>query len=239
MGFFCIGGRPTGNPLLLLSPSSTPCQTRLRRKIILVTINPSSNHLCKRIRQSPRNKFNTTAMAVSSVNSGITQQKNEFEDARSEMDLLIVGPGVLGRIIAEKWLKAHSPALVYGQTRSVDHHEELKMMGIRPLIKGAALRKFPFVIFCAPPSGNKDYPGEVRYATSLWSGEGSFLFTSSSAVYDCKDNGLCSEDASIVPLGYSPRTDILIQAEEEALKVEGNVVRLAGLYFRLTSRSYY
>ncbi|RRT69715.1 hypothetical protein B296_00019992 [Ensete ventricosum] len=32
-----------------------------------------------------------------------------------------------------------------------------------------------------------------RLAASNWSGEGSFLFTSSSAVYDCSDNGFCNE----------------------------------------------
>ena len=32
-----------------------------------------------------------------------------------------------------------------------------------------------------------------RVAASNWSGEGSFLFTSSTAVYDCNDNGSCGE----------------------------------------------
>ncbi|KAL9250800.1 hypothetical protein AKJ16_DCAP08486 [Drosera capensis] len=33
-------------------------------------------------------------------------------------------------------------------------------------------------------------------AASDWNGEGSFLFTSSSAPYDCHDNGLYDEDAA-------------------------------------------
>lgn len=46
------------------------------------------------------------------------------------------------------------------------------------------------------------YEGHVQYlisekmcrvAASNWSGEGSFLFTSSTAVYDCNDNGFCGE----------------------------------------------
>jgi hypothetical protein len=32
-----------------------------------------------------------------------------------------------------------------------------------------------------------------RVAASNWSGEGSFLFTSSTALYDCSDNRLCNE----------------------------------------------
>lgn len=32
-----------------------------------------------------------------------------------------------------------------------------------------------------------------REATLNWNGEGSFLFTSSSAPYDCDDNGPCDE----------------------------------------------
>ena len=33
----------------------------------------------------------------------------------------------------------------------------------------------------------------IREATSSWNGEGSFVFTSSSALVDCSDNGSCDE----------------------------------------------
>lgn len=33
----------------------------------------------------------------------------------------------------------------------------------------------------------------IRLAALCWNGEGSFLFTSSSAPYDCNDNGSCDE----------------------------------------------
>ena len=33
----------------------------------------------------------------------------------------------------------------------------------------------------------------IRLAASCWNGEGALLFTSSSAPYDCNDNGLCHE----------------------------------------------
>ncbi|XP_073135278.1 uncharacterized protein [Henckelia pumila] len=146
-------------------------------------------------------------------------------------DLLIVGPGVLGRIVAEEWRKEHPGSQIYGQTRTSDHHDELIQTGISPSLKGTQVtHKFPYVIYCAPPYQNPDYPGDVREATLNWNGEGSFLFTSSSAPYDCSDNGSCDEDTPVVPLGSSPRTDTLLKAEKEALEAGGCVVRLAGLY---------
>ncbi|KAF7043338.1 hypothetical protein CFC21_052708 [Triticum aestivum] len=83
------------------------------------------------------------------------------------------------------------------------------------------------------------YEGHVQYlisekmcrvAASNWSGEGSFLFTSSTAVYDCNDNGFCGEDSPCVPIGRSPRTDVLLKAENVVLEAGGCALRLAGLY---------
>lgn len=146
-------------------------------------------------------------------------------------DLLIVGPGVLGRIVAEKWKKEHPGCHVFGQTASTDHHSELANIGIIPSLKGSNIsQKVPYVIFCAPPSRSDDYPGDARTAASNWSGEGAFLFTSSTALYDCSDNGLCNEDSSSVPIGRSPRTDVLLNVENVVLDAGGCVLRLAGLY---------
>uniref|UniRef100_M8C7H7 NAD(P)-binding domain-containing protein n=1 Tax=Aegilops tauschii TaxID=37682 RepID=M8C7H7_AEGTA len=44
-----------------------------------------------------------------------------------------------------------------------------------------------------------------RVAASNWSGEGSFLFTSSTAVYDCNDNGFCGEDAASLGIAIMKR----------------------------------
>lgn len=38
------------------------------------------------------------------------------------------------------------------------------------------------------------------------------------------------QDSPVVPIGRSPRTDILLRAEEVVLESGGCVVRLAGLY---------
>ncbi|KAH6769783.1 Rossmann-fold superfamily protein [Perilla frutescens var. hirtella] len=152
-------------------------------------------------------------------------------------DLLIVGPGVLGRIIAEKWREEHPGSQIYGQTLTSNHHEELIKMGITPSLKGTLVtQKFPYVIFCAPPYGNPDYPGEVKEATLNWNGEGCFLFTSSSAPYDCSDNGYCDEGTPDVPIGKSPRTDNLLNSEKVVLEAGGCVVRLAGLYISFPNR---
>ncbi|XP_015162165.1 uncharacterized protein [Solanum tuberosum] len=146
-------------------------------------------------------------------------------------DLLIVGPGVLGRLVAERWREEYPGCQIFGQTMTTDHHDELIKMGISPSSRETKFTsKFPYVIYCAPPSRTEDYPGDVRDAALKWSGEGSFLFTSSSAPYDCSDNGSVDEDGPIVPIGRSPRTDILLKAEEVVLEFGGCVVRLAGLY---------
>ncbi|OMO98387.1 hypothetical protein COLO4_13927 [Corchorus olitorius] len=139
-------------------------------------------------------------------------------------DLLIVGPGVLGRLVAEKWREEHPGCQIFGETVTTDHHDELITMGIKPFLKGAKTdQKFPYVIFCAPPSKTPDYPGDVRMASLSWNGEGSFLFTSSSAPYDCNDNGPCDEDTPTVPIGRSPRTDVLLKAEKLVLEFGGCV----------------
>ncbi|XP_057853587.2 uncharacterized protein LOC131063707 isoform X2 [Cryptomeria japonica] len=195
-------------------------------------------HSYKKLQPHQKSYWNTNLqlkMSSSIIASAGTEAVGEIgvHDSRcvEEKDLLIVGPGVLGRLVAESWKKENPSCRVVGQTRSTDHHQELQNLGIKPCLKGTQTsERFPFVIFCAPPSGSGDYPDDVRAATLQWNGEGSFLFTSSSAVYACNDNGLCVEDSPAMPIGSSPRTDVLLKAENEVLKVGGNVVRLAGLY---------
>ncbi|KAK7319233.1 hypothetical protein RJT34_03951 [Clitoria ternatea] len=163
-----------------------------------------------------------------------TEESISSSDPVAEHDLLIVGPGVLGRLVAQKWCEEIPGCQVYGQTMSTDHHSELIQMGINPSLKWTeATHKFPNVLYCAPPSRTPDYAGSVRLAALSWNGEGSFLFTSSSAPYDCKDNGPCDEDSPVVPIGRSPRIDVLLKAENVVLEFGGCVLRLAGLYISL------
>lgn len=173
-----------------------------------------------------------TNFQVTASSSIVKEEQKGVSSGRvGENDLLIVGPGVLGRLVAEQWRQEHPGCQIYGQTMTADHHDELINMGITPSLKWTeATQKFPYVIFCAPPSRSLDYPGDVRLAALSWNGEGSFLFTSSSAIYDCSDNGACDEDGPVVPIGRSPRTDVLLKAEKVMLEFGGCVLRLAGLY---------
>ncbi|RCV25438.1 hypothetical protein SETIT_5G166600v2 [Setaria italica] len=184
----------------------------------------------------PRRRAAMSATTAADSSSTIGVSDATGVDARSlesvgQNDLLIVGPGVLGRIVAEMWKQEHPGSNVYGHTATTDHHCELTELGIIPSLKGSIPGpKFPYVIFCAPPYRSEDYAGDLRVAASNWNGEGSFLFTSSTAVYDCSDNGLCSEDSPCIQIGQSPRTDVLLKAENVVLEAGGCVLRLVGLY---------
>lgn len=146
-------------------------------------------------------------------------------------DLLIVGPGVLGSMVAELWLQRFPKARVVGQTNTERSHGRLRAMGLEPRTKfqgdGTA---FPYVIFCAPPSGSDDYPKEVAEAVQHWNHKGGLVFTSSAGVYQENNLGTCDEDSQLQLLGNSERSDKLLLAEEIVHEVGGNVVRLAGLY---------
>lgn len=151
---------------------------------------------------------------------------------QSSNQLLIVGPGVLGSCLGKLWLDQHGPGSVTGQTNTTTNHSTLQALGITPRTKDqASQQKFPYVAFCAPPSGSDDYPAELKAALDLWDGTGSFVFTSSAAVYALND-GECVDDSPTVPLGANERTDRLVAAEQAVLAAGGNVVRLVGLYHK-------
>ncbi|XP_024997055.1 uncharacterized protein LOC112529863 [Cynara cardunculus var. scolymus] len=196
--------------------------------------NPNRNFVSKHISSLSSSSMASSTLQVhasSSTGAASEELDSSYAATVGANDLLIVGPGVLGRLVAEKWREEHPGCQITGETITTDHHEELIKMGIHPTLKGVKRdHKFPYVIFCAPPSRSSDYASDVGGAASLWNGEGSFLFTSSSAPYDRYDNGECYEDSPVVPIGKSPRTDVLLKAEKIVLDAGGCVVRLAGLY---------
>lgn len=53
-------------------------------------------------------------------------------------------------------------------------------------------KSFSNVVFCVPPSKNEDYVAELQGAVKLWSGEGSFVFTSSGMYIYTYDDRLAS-----------------------------------------------
>ncbi|XP_052620286.1 uncharacterized protein LOC111895024 [Lactuca sativa] len=209
-------------------------RTRTLNTSISFSTNPNRNFTFKHIFSlSSSSMASSTLHVMASSSTGAASEELDTSSSTSvgANDLLIVGPGVLGRLVAEKWREEHPGCQITGETVTTDHHEELIKIGINPTLKGVKWdHKFPYVIFCAPPSRSSDYASDVGEAASLWNGEGSFLFTSSSAPYDRYDNGQCYEDSPVVPIGRSPRTDVLLKAEKIVLDAGGSVVRLAGLY---------
>jgi len=155
----------------------------------------------------------------------------------SPSNLLIVGPGVLGSYTGKLWIDDQGPGSVVGQTNTTTNHLRLTALGIHPRTKQSASSSqdnnitFPNVLFAAPPSGSGNYPQEVSDAIKYWDGTGSFVFTSSAAVYSVDDGSPANEDTPLVPHG-NERTDKLLLAEQAVLEAGGCVVRLVGLYHR-------
>jgi len=157
---------------------------------------------------------------------------NKLESSKSkDCDLLIVGAGYLGEIIGTLWLKSGDSKRVFAETRSNRKHNVLSGKGMQPLLR-AERNQHPFnqwhnIVFCASPSGNDNYVGELEEAVKLWSGDGNFVFTSSTGIFAEDSGGVVTSSS---PLGNNPRSQKLFQAEQVALKAGGTVVRLAGLY---------
>ncbi|KAK7331328.1 hypothetical protein VNO77_25550 [Canavalia gladiata] len=167
----------------------------------------------------PFSSFSLSTLNSQPISLSLMATYTEQSLPLQQHHLLIVGPGILGRLVAHKWTQEYPGSQVFGQTVTTNHHDELIQIGIKPSLNWTkSTLKFPYVIFCAPPSQSSDYLADLRLAASCWNGEGSFLFTSSSAPYDCNDNGLCDEDSPVVPIGRSPRTDILLNAEKIVLE---------------------
>ncbi len=151
-----------------------------------------------------------------------------------ERDLLVVGPGVLGKLLAKQWKDSYPGFQVVGETATDMNHESLQASGCFDGLRSReggmeSTTKYPFVVFAAPPSGSENYLEEVERAVDKWDGTGTFLFTSSAAVYDV-ETGPCNEESKVKAMGDSERTDRLLACENAVLEKGGNVVRLVGLY---------
>ena len=140
-------------------------------------------------------------------------------------NLLVVGPGVLGSLVCQKWLEMFPAAIVVGQTNSTKNHESLEKLGITARTEDTFEhfdpKMYPYVVFSAPPSGSDDYPGEIKKALEKWNGKNEysgFCFTSSSAVFP--DNINCDDDTATLKLGANPRADRLLNAENVVLEHE-------------------
>ena len=157
--------------------------------------------------------------------------------------LLIVGAGVLGRLAAHEWRREATVAggsaedcVVVGVTRKADSEREAALVadGITPRLRDdvdASGERWPYVLFCASPSGNDDYVGAVTSALDLWDDAdgvgGRFVFTSSAGVFSEDAGGVVTEDS---PVADTARAAKLLEAESKVRARGGTVLRLAGLY---------
>ncbi|RDX99619.1 hypothetical protein CR513_17314, partial [Mucuna pruriens] len=91
----------------------------------------------------------------------------------------------------------------------------------------------------------------IKLAASFWNGEGSLLFTYQALflmivmIMDCNHvspvlgmGGITIYlDSPVVPIGRSPRTDVLLEAENIVLEFGGSVLRLSRLYISFSEFS--
>jgi len=150
---------------------------------------------------------------------------------QAESDLLIIGAGYLGKLIGKSWLEKFPGASVYAETRSDSKHSLLREDGMLPILRSDRedhpTQSWKNIIFCASPSGNEDYPGELEAAVQLWDKTGGFVFTSSGGIFAENAGGYVTTES---PVADSPRAQKLVDAENIVLNAGGSVVRLAGLY---------
>jgi nucleoside-diphosphate-sugar epimerase len=159
-------------------------------------------------------------------------------------DLLIVGPGVLGRLVAANWHERFPTARIVAESRTPASHGALH--SVLPFLELRVAQtstpnsqRFRHVVFCAPPNQNEDYLGAVRRTVEqYWSGvedTATFVFTSSIGVYrEPPTTDALREDAPVVSdaadPGASPSALKLLACEEVVRAAHGTVLRLAGLY---------
>mmetsp|Transcript_4402 Transcript_4402/g.7064 ORF Transcript_4402/g.7064 Transcript_4402/m.7064 type:complete len:323 (+) Transcript_4402:61-1029(+) len=170
-----------------------------------------------------RNRGSSEALALKGGNTPSSDLKTH--------DILIVGAGYLGQLVAKEWQLKYPGSTVYAETRTDAKHSNLKDMGVVPLLRSERenhpFKEWKTVVFCAAPKGNDDYPGELKTAISLWTGDGHFVFTSSGGIFAEEAGGIVTSDS---PTAEGPRAAKLVEAESHVLKAGGTVVRLSGLY---------
>lgn len=148
-------------------------------------------------------------------------------------DLLVVGAGHLGGLVARRWLASNPKATVTLKFRSnnPERTEKLTLDGFKVIsCEGGEQVRCKNVVFCAPPTGNPDYANDVaNNIDNHWdnTGESCFVFTSAGSVYGENSGGVVDEESAVV---RTERSGKMLDAEQHVLKNEGCVIRLGGLY---------
>ena len=166
-------------------------------------------------------------------------------------DLKVVGAGHLGVRIALLWQQKFPDAAIYLTTRTNNEQRTAKWkaqgfhVSSREQEESGEVEivKVPFVVFCAPPTGNPNYPETIQHSIDvdreISSNGGAYLFTSSTGVYAENSGGVVNEKSAVAsPL--SDRQSTQLKVEQNVLASCGGVVlRYAGLYSKLRGAHNY
>jgi nucleoside-diphosphate-sugar epimerase len=159
----------------------------------------------------------------------------------------VIGVGVLGTSLCRQLLENNWK--VTGITKTSSRHDEIRQQVGADIIGQEKedrftlqtaedtlyRKKYPYCVFCAPPSGFDDYASAVEEAmTQWWDQQGIFVFTSSGGIYGPGDSSgiaTVNEESPLPDPGdNNPRSARLLGAETAVLGQGGTVLRLAGLY---------
>ena len=149
-------------------------------------------------------------------------------------DLLVVGAGVLGMLVARSWRQSQPGARVSlkFRTEKAERRAELEREGFSVISEERGEPcSAPLVVFCAPPTGNTHYAEDIKNTlVSHWTGNcpGSVMvFTSSGSVFRENSGGQVDE---LSATAETERAVALLGGEDAVVGGGGCVARLAGLY---------
>ena len=152
----------------------------------------------------------------------------QFKSKNRMSDLLVIGAGQLGRLVANAWKSTHPKSKVTLKFRSFnkERKQALESEGFCVISqeKGEACSA-PLVVFCAPTTGNPDYVKDIKTALDQnWDNkttESCFVFTSSGSVFVENAGGEVDETSEVVK---TVRSEKLVDGEDAVL-AHGGCVR--------------
>lgn len=155
--------------------------------------------------------------------------------------LLLIGPGYLGKEIAREFTNAGWQVII--ASRSSDYAVDISdLEQVKSLAEKLTSNKITptHVIHCASASAGRGASDDVRLKCYIDTYEigcknltevfsvAHILFTSSTSVYHQQDGSVVTEESQIEP--SSETAKILLEAECAILEANGTVVRLSGIY---------
>jgi len=144
-------------------------------------------------------------------------------------DLLVIGPGRLGMLVARAWRESHAEAKILLKFRSdnAERRDQLTAEGFLVPSPDDNDLSADQVVFCAPPTGNPDYAADVENGFKYLKSGGLLVFTSSGSVFAENSGATVNEDSE---LNTTERSKALIDSEKVVISKGGCVIRLGGLY---------